>query len=163
MVTKNHIEVNVRWMIRDDLAEVCEIENHSFHSPWSRDDFTQHLRNRNTIGMVAESSHIVIGYMIYELHSSTIKLLSIAVDKEYRHAGVGSAMVNRLIGKLTEEFRNRITAEVSERNLGAQMFFKGHDFRCVRVLKNTYEETDDDCYVMRHRLGENVSRAKWLR
>ncbi len=62
--------VHIRWMIRRDMPSVIEIEENSFEFPWSEDEFIRCLRQRNCIGMVAELSEQVVGFMIYELHKN---------------------------------------------------------------------------------------------
>lgn len=72
-VPELRIASHIRWLIGRDMEEVMEIENSSFDDPWTPDEFTQSLRQRSIIGMVAEChedgdlSGKVIGYMIYEL------------------------------------------------------------------------------------------------
>ena len=60
-------------------------------------------------------------------------------------------MVNKLIGKLSRQRRNRIVLEIRETNLAAQMFFKNLNFRAVSVLRDYYDDTVEDAYVMQYR------------
>ena len=64
----SELGVHVRWMIRRDMPEVLTIEQEAFEFPWSEEDFTRCLRQRNCIGMVAEMADSVVAFMIYELH-----------------------------------------------------------------------------------------------
>ncbi len=47
------VKVQIRWMIRRDMAEVLRIERESFEYHWTEEDFLCCLRQRNCIGMVA--------------------------------------------------------------------------------------------------------------
>jgi ribosomal-protein-alanine N-acetyltransferase len=150
---------HIRWMIQKDRDEVQHIEEVSFPSPWSWSDFTECLRNRNCIGMVAENHHgRILGYMIYELHSRRLHLLNLAVYPPFRKHGVGSCMVEKLIGKLGER-REKLTVEIGERNLDGQLFFQALGFRATQVLRKHYEETGEDAYVMEYRLGDPIAQA----
>jgi ribosomal-protein-alanine N-acetyltransferase len=150
---------HIRWMIRKDMHEVLHIEQSSFPNPWSEDDFIQRLRNRSCIGMVAENHHgRILGYMIYELHSRHLHLLNLAVYPPFRKHGVGSCMIEKLIGKLGER-RTRLTTEIGERNLDGQLFFQALGFRATQVLRKHYEETGEDAYVMEYRLGDPIAQA----
>ena len=51
---RDRLQIHVRWMIRRDMTEVLEIEQEAFEFPWSDDDFTRCMRQRNCIGMVAD-------------------------------------------------------------------------------------------------------------
>ena len=118
------VYVHIRWMIRRDMPEVLAIENRSFEFPWSDEDFIRCLRQRNCIGMVAEYDERVVGFMIYELHKNRLHVLNFAVRPEFRRRGVGTSMMRKLIGKLSDQRRNRILLEIRETNLDAQLFFR---------------------------------------
>jgi len=150
-VQKQEIRVHIRWMIRRDMAEVLEIERESFEFPWVDEDFIRCLRQRNCIGMVAEHEGRVVGFMIYELHRTRIHVLNFAVAKVCHRLGVGSQMIAKLIGKLSDQRRSRIVLEVRETNVDAQLFFRENGFRAVSILRNFYEDTPEDAYLMRDR------------
>jgi ribosomal-protein-alanine N-acetyltransferase len=148
---KQEVRVHIRWMIRRDMAEVLAIEAESFEFPWLEEDFIRCLRQRNCIGMVAEYDERVVGFMIYELNKTRIQVLNFATAAEYRRRGVGSQMVAKLIGKLSNQRRTRIALEVRETNLPAQLFFRAAGFRAVSVLRDYYEDTPEDAYAMQYR------------
>lgn len=147
------LPVQIRWLIRRDMEEVLDIEQASFESPWNEQDFLTCLRQRNCIGMVAEQNHRVVGFMIYELHKAKLRVLNFAVDPEARRRGVGSQMVQRLVDKLSQQRRKEIILEVRETNLHAQLFFARQEFRAVSVLRDHYDDTCEDAYVMLYRLS----------
>jgi ribosomal-protein-alanine N-acetyltransferase len=101
--------------------------------------------------MVAEHDDRVVGFMIYELHKNKLHVLNFAVAKELRRRGVGTQMLNKLVGKLSNQRRTRILLEVRETNLAAQLFFKGASFRAVSVLRDFYDDTTEDAYLMQFR------------
>jgi ribosomal-protein-alanine N-acetyltransferase len=138
-------------MIRRDMPAVLAIESQSFEFSWTEDDFIRCLRQRNCIGMVAEQDDQVVGFMIYELHKNRLHILNFAVASENRRQGVGKAMVGKLLSKLSHERRNRIMLEVRETNLDAQLFFKQIGFRAVSVLRDFYDDSDEDAYLMQFR------------
>lgn len=145
---KHPLCVHIRWMIRRDMPEVLDIENGSFEFPWSEDDFIRCLRQRNCIGMVAEHDERIVAFMIYELHKNRLHILNFAVRQELRRRGVGSQMVRKLANKLSNQRRNRIMLEVRETNLPAQLFFRANGFRAVSLLRQYYEDTPEDAYLM---------------
>ncbi len=149
----NHnLEVQIRWLIRRDMAEVLRIEQSSFMNPWTDEDFLCCLRQRNCIGMVAEHDHKILGFMIYELHKSRLHILNFAVDKDSHRSGIGTQMVLRLVDKLSQQRRNEILLEVREGNLDAQLFFKTQGFKAINVLRRHYDDTAEDAYIMQFRL-----------
>ena len=149
---KQSLSVHIRWMIRRDMPEVLAAEEASFEFPWSEDDFIRCLRQRNCIGMVAEQQERVVGFMIYELHKNRLHILNFAVHPDFCRRGVGGQMVRKLVSKLSPQRRSRIMLEVRETNLAAQLFFKQLGFRAISLLREFYEDTPEDAYLMQFRL-----------
>ena len=147
---KQEVCVHIRWMIRRDMPEVLDIEGQSFEFPWSEEDFIRCLRQRNCIGMVAEFEEQVVGFMIYELHKTRLHVLNFAVNPSFRRRAVGQAMMGKLVSKLSHQRRNRILLEVRETNLAAQLFFRNIGFRAVSVLRDFYDDTTEDAYLMQY-------------
>ena len=83
--------------------------------------------------------------------------MNFAVAPAYRRSAIGSQMVAKLISKLSSHRRTRITLEVRETNLPAQLFFRKQSFRAVRVLRNYYEDTGEDAFLMQFRIAEDSS------
>ena len=152
---KEQIRVHIRWMIRRDMPEVLQTEQQSFEYAWTEEDFLRCLRQRNCIGMVAEQGEKVVGFMIYELHKAKLHILNFAVHPTCRRARVGTQMVAKLISKLSSHRRTRITLEVRETNLTAQLFFRAQGFKAVRVLRGYYEDSGEDAFLMQYRLADD--------
>ncbi len=153
---QQQVRVHIRWMIRRDMPEVLNIEQQSFDYAWTEEDFLRCLRQRNCIGMVAESGEKVVGFMIYELHKSKLHILNFAVHPSFRRLGVGSQMVAKLISKLSSHRRTRISLEVRETNLAAQVFFSKQGFRALRVLRGFYDDSGEDAYLMEYRFADDT-------
>ena len=153
---QTQLRVHIRWMIRRDMPEVLQTEQASFDYAWTEEDFLRCLRQRNCIGMVAEQGEKVVGFMIYELHKAKLHILNFAVHPNWRRSNVGAQMVAKLISKLSSHRRTRITLEVRETNLCAQLFFRQQGFRAVRVLRAYYEDSGEDAYLMQYRLAEDT-------
>jgi ribosomal-protein-alanine N-acetyltransferase len=153
---KELVRVHIRWMIRRDMPEVLQTEQDSFEFAWTEEDFLRCLRQRNCIGMVAEQGEKVVGFMIYELHKAKLHILNFAVHPYCRRFRIGSQMVAKLISKLSSHRRTRITLEVRETNLAAQVFYREQGFKAVRVLRNYYEDSGEDAFLMQYRLADDV-------
>lgn len=161
------MNIEIRWMIRRDMPEVLAIEKASFEFSWSEEDFIRCLRQKNCIGMVAEVAPPcrrggidehgpIIGFFIQELHRNRLHVLDFAVHPDYRRQGIGRAMVNKLVSKLSHERRNKIVLEVRETNLQAQFFFKEMGFKAISLLRDFYEDTSEDGYLMQYRYHADV-------
>ncbi len=153
---KEQVKVHIRWMIRRDMQEVLQAEQQCFAQSWTEEDFLRCLRQRNCIGMVAETGDKVIGFMIYELHKNKLHILNFAVHPDYQRSGVGLQMAVKLIGKLSSHRRTRITLEVRETNLSGQVFFRNQGFKAIRVLRSFYDDSNEDAYLMQYKLPSDT-------
>ena len=156
---QGQLPVHIRWMIRRDMPEVLAIEEQCFEFPWYEDDFIRCLRQRNCIGMVAEHNERVVGFMIYELHKNRLHILNFAVHEQMRRRGIGSQMIRKLVSKLSPQRRSRIMLEVRETNLSAQLFFRDIGFRAISLLRDFYEDTTEDAYLMQYRYSAATVEA----
>jgi ribosomal-protein-alanine N-acetyltransferase len=148
------VGVCIRWMIRNDMPEVLEIENNTFDFPWAEEDFIRALRQRNCIGKVALDGDKIVGYMIYELHRRKLYLANLSVHPTYKRCAVGSQLIDNLISKLSIGRRERIMTEVRETNVTAQLFFRTMGFECVSTFKSHYQPTTEDAYGFRYTYDE---------
>ena len=142
------LKPHIRWMIRCDMPTIQSIEAASFEYPWQEEDFNRHLRQHNSIGMVAEYDEQVVGFMVYECYKHRIELPNFAVHPKFRRRGVATHMVAKLTGKLSVGRRTEIALKVKETNLPAQLFFRESGFRAVSVLRDSLEGTSEDAYRM---------------
>lgn len=156
---KRELRVHIRWMIRRDMPEILEIEKQSFEFPWNDNDFVRSLRQRNCIGMVAECDDRIVGFMIYELHKTRLHILNFAVHPDHRRNGIGEKMTSKLVSKLSSQKRTRILLEVRETNLMAQVFFRKVGFRAISVLRDFYDDSVEDAYLMEHVYQPTVQEA----
>ena len=149
--TRERTAVHVRWMLRRDFWQVLQIEFGSFDYPWGLADFIRCLRQRNCLGMTAveqDDDKLVAGFMVYEHFADRIELLNFAVAGDYRRRGVGRRMIEKLKLKLSPRrgfgWRRRLlTADVWERNLEAQLFFRAMGFRSQAIVRKKYEIGED--------------------
>ena len=143
----------IQWMIRRDMPSVLAIENECFEFPWSEEEFIRCLRQRNCIGMVAKlPDEQIIGYMVYLLEPKRLDVLSLAVDPAFQRRGVGRAMIEKLMGKLSEQRRNRLTVMVRESNLNAQLFCRAVGMQCKEIVREAYSANDEDGYLFTKRV-----------
>ena len=145
------MDTNIRWMLRRDMLVVEEIEQRCFPNPWNEHDFLRALRQRNIIGLVAETNDSIVGFEIYEFHKHHIRILNLAVHPEFSRCGHGRALVNKLKSKIYPSRPMKLTTEIRESNLSAHMFFKAMGFQAVTVLHDSYDDIDEDSYLFEYR------------
>jgi len=146
-------QVHIRWVIRRDMEEVMRIENACFEFPWSEEDYHRVLTDRSSIGLVAEVNECVVASVMYELCPNAIRVLNFAVRPDCQRRGIGTALVNKLKGKLSNDRRRRITLHTRETNIAAQKFFSSQGFRAIGIAKEFYlDSPEEDAYLFQYRL-----------
>ncbi len=149
-MTSGNRQVDIRWMTPADLREVWQIEQASFEFPWTVEDFRRVIRQQNCIGLVAETCNQICGFVLYEIEPDQLHVLNLAVAPEQRRRGIGGALLKKLFSKLSPSGRQRIRLEVRETNLAAQLFFRSLGFRAVSILRDFYEDSVEDAYLMEY-------------
>lgn len=152
----------IRTMRRRDLPEVLAIEEKSFEFPWLEKDFLFCLQRPACVNMVCEHDGRVVGFVVYELAKTRIDLVSMAVTADCRRRGVGSQMIAMLKGKLSQQRRTSIDLEVRETNLPAQLFFRSIGFRATTILRDHYDDTPEDAFLMCYRLPRSYTPGEAL-
>lgn len=145
------MQVFIRWMVRRDMAAVLRISNASFRQPWTEEDFIRELRQRNVIGMVAEVGDTIVGYMMYELRKHSLEVLNFAVHPDSRRHGVGTQMIDKLIGKLSAQRRSRVCFVLPDDSLAGHLFLRARGFKAVSIARGFWDDGQDG-YRFVHRV-----------
>jgi len=142
-------DVTVRRMALDDIDRIVEIENMSFHTPWTKENFLFELtENKCAVYMVGEIDGNVVGYggmwkMVDEGH-----ITNIAVDPKYRHRGVGDAILSALEKYASKNGITSMTLEVRTQNKPARSLYSKHGFKDEAIRKGYYTNPADDAIIM---------------
>ena len=143
-----------KYMTKDHIDDIMEIEKHSFATPWSRKSIEGELKNKFAIYIVAIEGNKVVGYggmwhVVTEGH-----ITNIAVHKDYRKRGIGNAIVKRLVDIAIEKEMIGLTLEVRPSNEAALAVYKKNGFKLEGIRKEYYEDNKEDAYIMWLRLLE---------
>jgi len=131
-----NIPVRVRWMIRRDLPAVLAICQQCDAEFQTEEDLYDLLRDRRTVGMVAEHTETgeVCGVMVYELSKSEMNLKLFAVSISHRWGGVCRQMDACLTEKLRVTHRERIYADVPAELVSLQVCLRSLGWRAMQIL-----------------------------
>jgi ribosomal protein S18 acetylase RimI-like enzyme len=136
------VKYRTRWLIRQDIEQLLNIENELSPNPWSRDDFLESLRSRNVIGIVVSDedycSREIYGFAIYLIDSDCLRILKLA----YLSEESGSVLMDKLKSKLSAQRRTTIIFDVSENNLSLQLFLSANRFKATEVIRNYFPDAD---------------------
>ena len=137
----------IRKMKRTDLNEVIEIENRSFKTPWTRQQYEYEMYDNPYAHLwVLEEDGKVIGYYDLWIMFENADIASIAVDVPYRHKGYGEQLMNHLELQAFKAGCENIGLEVRVSNQDAIRLYERHDFFIIATRKDYYK--DEDGYRM---------------
>lgn len=145
------LKISLRWMAREDLPQIFELERRASDFPWSPEDFQAVMLLKTSLGMTVEYGGEVIGFLFYEMLPDGLCVHRLAVAPEYQRRGVASQMIARVCCQLSNHQQRIIRADVRESNVAAQMFFQSLGFRANAIFKSHFEDTGEDAYRMHYR------------
>lgn len=152
MTMARKIVVQNRWMMPSDLRDVLEIERAQFPNPWTKEHFQDYLCQRDCIGMVAEYSNEILGFVVYLLGSDHLEIINLAVDPAFEREGVDSSILDHIKGKVGLSSRTAIQIRSCDTNLDQHLFLKRQDFYAVEVERDYYAK-GMDAYLFRWEQG----------
>jgi ribosomal protein S18 acetylase RimI-like enzyme len=99
------------------------------------------LHERDSVVLVAERAGVVVGYAWAALEPRAWEVLrdacgmihDLAVDPAHRGAGVGSALLARIVDELRARGVRQVVLSTAARNIDAQRLFARHGFRPTMV------------------------------
>ena len=130
------------------LDEVATIENDCFSHPWSRRRLESELQNETSRFLVAVEDGRVIGYIGMSAVIDEGYLFNVAVDRQYRKKGVGSALVRELVTFCQKRNYAFLTLEVRESNAPAISLYSRFGFVRVGERKNYYSKPVENALLM---------------
>ena len=145
---KEQVRVHIRWMIRRDMPEVLQTEQESFEYRLDRGRLpalpapAQLHRHGGRAGREGRRLHDLRAAQEQAAHPQLRRPPALPAP-----AASAPQMVAKLISKLSSHRRTRITLEVRETNLAAQLFFRTQGFKAVRVLRTFYEDSGEDAFL----------------
>lgn len=105
--------------------------------------------------LVAEMNKKIIGFIIgAKTSNKTVRIPILAVRKEYRRTGIGSALLNKLFEILILGDIELVDLEVRTNNKIAIKFYKKHGFILSEKISRFYQ-SGEDANIMRKSLLSN--------
>ena len=142
-------KIELQNMSFEDIDQVCEIENLSFATPWSRESFESEL-SKNSLAkyIVAKVDGKVAAYGGMWIVLDEAHITNIAVHPDYRGQKIGEKLVRAMLQTAKESGTAHITLEVRASNEVARNLYKKLDFKDSGIRKGYYADTGEDAVIM---------------
>jgi ribosomal-protein-alanine N-acetyltransferase len=163
MDTSKIIPARVVKMRRGDIEEALEIQTEAGLEGWKYDDFISEIQRNDSFILVVKIKTQIVGFCVarlikhYLYKSSECEIYNIAIKENFQNRGLGSYLLNWLIGLLKEYNTESIWLEVRNSNWRAVSFYKKNDFRPIYERKNFYSHPVENAIVMKRNLLSNPS------
>lgn len=127
-----------------DLSRVLELEKMCFKQPWDEKNCLFELNeNPYSHGWILMDEDFIVGYAFLWETFEMAQLARIGVDTQYRNAGYGSKLMEKLIERAREVACEFMTLEVRQSNEAALNLYKKMGFIQVNVSKGYYPDGED--------------------
>lgn len=138
----------VRAMRSGDVPAVAELEAQIFSQPWSAQGFLDALALPDTVFLVAEEEHRILGYIGMYLSVDEGEITNVAVTPDARRRGVGQELLLQIKREAKQRAVGRLVLEVRTSNEGAIALYEKNGFSVAGVRKGFYEHPKEDAYIM---------------
>lgn len=138
----------VRWMRKDDLDAVAELEQLSFSVPWSYETLKEGLSNGLDLYLVWEENGIAAAYVNFRILAGEGEIERVAVHPLFRGRGFGRKLMDAVAEYTSSQGVTEITLEVRSGNQTAINLYESCGFVREAVRKDYYREPVEDAVIM---------------
>jgi ribosomal-protein-alanine N-acetyltransferase len=133
-----------------DLEGVLAVEQASFLNPWTRDMFVREFQNPDLshIYVVRADGESVVAYCSGRLVLDELHINNLAVRPEWRHRGIGRALLRHVLREAVQHGARRATLEVRRSNEAAQKLYAELGFAVAGVRANYYTNPEEDALIL---------------
>lgn len=133
---------------KNDIPELCRLENACFSPPWSAVQLEEELGLPDGFFALCRDGGRIAGFIIMRMAGDQGELYQIAVSEEYRRAGLGAALLRRGLEWLSEKRAESAFLEVRRGNTPAVGLYEKLGFERLGVRKSYYTYPTEDALIM---------------
>ncbi|MCI8654458.1 MAG: ribosomal protein S18-alanine N-acetyltransferase [Clostridia bacterium] len=137
------MNIQIAEMTLYDLNSIKSILNTDFDDFWNYNIFKTELENPNSRYIVAKINDTIVGFAGFIILYDEADISNIVVNKNYRHMGIGSSMLKRLIDLAKILDINFLNLEVNSSNVFAINLYKNFSFIQCGLRKKYYNNSED--------------------
>ena len=138
---------DIRRLTYADLPQVIAIERRAFPAPWSLAMSVLELSKPAGVCLAATDGRRLAGYLVCSRYDTVWHLMNVAVEPSLRGNGIGTALLERLIGEVDDPAA-RYTLEVRMSNQGAIRLYERFGFRSAGLRRRYYQDNGEDAVIM---------------
>lgn len=149
------MDVRVRDLCEEDVAQLAAIEAESFSMPWSAEAFRDLFSHPYCRYVVALADGQVAGCAGFRNLCGVANVDNVVVAPGLRNRGIAQAMLTELIARGEAEHVEAFTLEVRVSNAAAVHLYEKFGFVSEGIRPNFYERPREDANIMWKRYIKN--------
>jgi len=136
-------------MTEKDVPAVWAIEIATFSTPWTQDTFRSLLARAPVELLVYDLDGEVVGYAVLWCIADEGELANIAIREDLRGGGLGSGLLDSVIGVAVRRGVRNLYLEVRPSNERAGRLYESRGFVQVGERRNYYSLPKEDARVLK--------------
>lgn len=143
----------IRTLREQDAVAVTEILRTAPEAVlWAESSVKEVIATENAVALLSEAHGKAIGFLIGRQAADEAEILNLAVARESRRRGEGSALLNAALEEFRSRGVSRVFLEVRESNQAGIVFYGKHGFSEVRRRAGYYREPFEAAVVMEKKI-----------
>ena len=133
-----------------DLEGVLAVEEESFTNPWTREMYAWELQNRTVchVYVVRTEDCLVAGFCAFWLVFDEIHINNVALRPRFRQQGIGTALMQHVLGEGKRLGARRATLEVRASNADALRLYQRLGFYVAASRRRYYSSPVEDALIL---------------
>jgi ribosomal-protein-alanine N-acetyltransferase len=142
------LAIEIRSLGLSDLGDIEAIERRAYRTPWSRSMFASELSKSTSICLGAFENDRLVGYTINSRYVDAWHVMNVAVDPDWHHRGIATALLTRLFDLTEADAQRGYTLEVRVSNQDAIDLYEKLGFEARGVRRGYYTDNREDALIM---------------
>lgn len=138
----------VRWVSKEDLSAVVELEQLCFSIPWSPAAIEEAFSNELYRFVVVEEKGSVVGYANFRIVADEGEIERVAVHPDWRRRGYGRNLMEAMVDYSRRKGVRDMTLDVRVNNEKAINLYESCGFVEEGRRKDYYREPTEDAIIM---------------
>ena len=148
------VRIKLRPLSVADIDRVCELERKNLPVPWTRAQVEGEFKKSVGILIGLEKNSKLIGYVLSNLVSDELHVLSLCVDRSERRNGYAVMLINHLCEIAVDRGGLTVWLEVRKSNVAARALYQKLGFSQHSIRFNYYSDNNEDAVVLNRELTE---------
>ena len=133
-----------------EIDQILEVEHASFTNSWTREMYVTELENQAVSFVYAakDATGRIVGFCSFWRIFDELHINNLAVSPAHRSAGVGSALLERVLKDGAALGATRATLEVRRSNEAARRLYERFGFSVAGLRPGYYSQPVEDALVL---------------